>query len=173
MNDSSWDKERRQGADPLADIARYSPRMTVSRVSGLLGQKGFRVTKATVQNYLRIGVLPPPIGKLYTPGHVMMLVMIERLKAVFGLVELKRFFELAFAGAVKIPEQEDEIKAFYDACINSMIDVNEAVSSYEEGAEAASKRSRYNKAATVIAVCQLAASARDRALEMEKNFESE
>lgn len=72
--------------DPLADIRQYSPTMTISQVLKFCEKKGLRITRAMVQNYIRAGLLPPPVNKrLYTHKHLAALAAIDRLKTVFEI----------------------------------------------------------------------------------------
>jgi len=75
--------------DPLADIAQYSPRMTIAQVLKFCEKKNLSLTRAMIQNYIRDGLLPPPIGRIYTHKHLAALVMIDYLKTVFDLPDIK------------------------------------------------------------------------------------
>lgn len=72
--------------DPLADIRQYSPTMTISQVIKFCEKKGLGITRAMVQNYIRAGLLPPPVNKrLYTHKHLALLALVDRLKTVFEI----------------------------------------------------------------------------------------
>jgi DNA-binding transcriptional MerR regulator len=72
--------------DPLYDIRHYSPTMTISQVLKFCEKKGLDISRAMIQNYIRDGLLPPPVKKrLYTHKHLAALVMIVHLKAVFDM----------------------------------------------------------------------------------------
>jgi len=76
--------------DPLDDIRHYSPTMTISQVLKFCEKKDVPVTRAMIQNYIRDGLLPPPINKrLYTHKHLAALVTITRLKSVFDIPAIK------------------------------------------------------------------------------------
>ena len=76
--------------DPLHDINHYSPTMTILQVIKFLEKKGLAVSRAMVQNYIRDGLLPPPVDKRkYTHKHLAALVIITRLKAVFEIRQVK------------------------------------------------------------------------------------
>jgi len=75
--------------DPLADIRHYSPTMTISQVVKFCEKKGLNITRAMVQNYIRAGLLPPPVNKrLYTHKHLAVLAMVDRLKTVFDITAI-------------------------------------------------------------------------------------
>jgi len=42
-----------------------------------------------IQNYIRDGLLPPPVGRLYTHKHLAAIVMIVRLKTVYDIPKVK------------------------------------------------------------------------------------
>jgi DNA-binding transcriptional MerR regulator len=47
-----------------------------------------------IQNYIRVGVLPPPIEKrYYTKDHLVLLTLIDNLKSIYSLEEIKSLFE--------------------------------------------------------------------------------
>ncbi|MCL1877272.1 MAG: DUF1836 domain-containing protein [Defluviitaleaceae bacterium] len=80
--------------DPLADIRHYSPTMTISQVLKFCEKKGVQITRAMIQNYIRAGVLPPPVNKrLYTHKHLAALVTIDRLKTVFEVSQIRAELE--------------------------------------------------------------------------------
>ncbi|MCL1864018.1 MAG: DUF1836 domain-containing protein [Defluviitaleaceae bacterium] len=72
--------------DPLSDIKQYSPTMTISQVLKFCEKKEIGITRAMIQNYIRAGLLPPPMGKrFYTHKHLAALAIIDRLKTVFEI----------------------------------------------------------------------------------------
>lgn len=76
--------------DPLSDIKHYSPTMTISQVMKFCEKKEMGITRAMIQNYIRDGVIPPPVNKrLYTQKHLAALAMIDRLKTVFEIPTIK------------------------------------------------------------------------------------
>lgn len=76
--------------DPLSDIHQYSETLTIAQLMKFCEKKGIAVTRAMVQNYIRLGLMPPPRGKrFYTHAHIAALVMIETLKTVFELDEIR------------------------------------------------------------------------------------
>jgi len=76
--------------DPLQDIRHYSPTMTISQVLKFCERKNMGITRGMIQNYIRDGLLPPPVNKrLYTHKHLAALAMIDRLKAVFDMPTIR------------------------------------------------------------------------------------
>jgi DNA-binding transcriptional MerR regulator len=76
--------------NPLSDIRHYSPTMTISQVLKFCEKKGIGITRAMVQNYIRAGLLPPPVNvRFYTHKHLAAMVMIERLKTVFDIPAIR------------------------------------------------------------------------------------
>ena len=72
--------------DPLHDLRHYSPAMTMTQLMKFCEKKDLKITRAMVQNYIRDGLLPPPVNKrFYTHKHLAALAMIDRLKTVFDI----------------------------------------------------------------------------------------
>ncbi len=77
-------------ANPLKNADSFSDVMSISQVVKFFERQGVFFTKTMIQNYVRTGVLAAPLGKRrYTKCHLALLVMIERLKDVFTLDELR------------------------------------------------------------------------------------
>lgn len=67
--------------------------MTISQVIKFFGKYELHFTKTTIQNYIRIGLLPGPVQKrYYTENHLMILFLIYHLKEGFALEEIKKVF---------------------------------------------------------------------------------
>ncbi|MCL2571961.1 MAG: DUF1836 domain-containing protein [Defluviitaleaceae bacterium] len=75
--------------DPLSDIHQYSPTFTITQLIKFCEKKALPVTRAMIQNYIRDGLLPPPIKRLYTQKHLAALAMICRLKTVWDIPTIK------------------------------------------------------------------------------------
>jgi len=77
-------------SDPLHDIHHYSPTLTIAQVIKFCEKKELPLSRAMVQNYIRNGLLPPPVNKrVYTHKHLAALVVICRLKAVYDMPAIK------------------------------------------------------------------------------------
>jgi len=75
--------------DPLADIHHYSPNLTISSVIKFCEKKALPVSRPMIQNYIRDGLMPPPVKRIYTHKHLAALVMICRLKTVYDMPAIK------------------------------------------------------------------------------------
>ena len=78
--------------DPLRDLHNYSNEMTISQVIKFFQRKGIDFTKTMIQNYVRVGAIDPPDGRLYSERHIKALAMIEILKQVYSLDEIRSIF---------------------------------------------------------------------------------
>lgn len=71
-------------------IATLSDELTISQVVKFFEKQGKTFTKTMIQNYVRVGVLPPPIEKrYYTRNHLVLLTLIDSLKNAYSLEEIK------------------------------------------------------------------------------------
>jgi len=85
--------------DPLSDIHHYSPTFTIGQVVKFCEKKGINVSRAMIQNYIRAGLFPSPVNRLYTQKHLAALVIILRLKNLFDIQAIKE---------VLTPHMDDE-----------------------------------------------------------------
>ena len=77
--------------NPLSDIRHYSPKLTISQLIKFFEKKEMGLTRGMVQNYIRVGLLPPPVDKrFYTHKHVAALVVICKLKTVFDMPTIQK-----------------------------------------------------------------------------------
>lgn len=71
-------------------IATLSDELTISQVVKFFERQGRSFTKTMIQNYVRVGVLPPPLEKRnYTKNHLVLLALIDELKAIYSLEEIR------------------------------------------------------------------------------------
>jgi len=75
--------------DPLSDIHHYSPNLTITQVIKFCEKKSLPVSRPMIQNYIRDGLLPPPIKRQYTHKHLAALVVICKLKTVWDIPAIK------------------------------------------------------------------------------------
>ena len=76
--------------DPLQGIQHISPNLTITNVLTFFERQNIGITRGMIQNYIRDGLLPPPVGKrFYTHKHLAALVLIDRLKTVFDMPTVK------------------------------------------------------------------------------------
>lgn len=80
--------------DNQVKIVTLSDELTISQVVKFFERQGRSFTKTMIQNYIRVGVLPPPVEKrYYTKDHLIMLTLIDNLKAIYSLEEIKTVLE--------------------------------------------------------------------------------
>jgi DNA-binding transcriptional MerR regulator len=76
--------------DDQVRIATLSDELTISQVVKFFERQGRSFTKTMIQNYVRVGVLPPPLEKrYYTKNHLVLLTLIDNLKVIYSLEEIK------------------------------------------------------------------------------------
>ena len=77
----------------ILELHSFNEEMTISQVVSFFKRNDYYFTKTMIQNYIRIGVLPPPINKRnYSKNHLLLLALIYRFKTVFSLDEIKEVF---------------------------------------------------------------------------------
>ncbi len=80
--------------DPLINISSYREQLSIANVVTFFERQNIFFTKTMIQNYVRVGVLPPLVNKrYYVRNHLYMLVLIELLKDTYPLDVIKRLFE--------------------------------------------------------------------------------
>lgn len=80
--------------DDQVKIATLSDELTISQVVKFFEKQGRNFTKTMIQNYVRVGVLPPPVDKrYYTKNHLILLTLIDNLKAIYSLEVIKTVLE--------------------------------------------------------------------------------
>jgi DNA-binding transcriptional MerR regulator len=76
--------------NPLHDIHNYGKNLTITQVVKFFEKINGTITRPMVQNYIRAGLLPPPVNKrFYTHKHLAALVIIDYLKSVYGIDEIR------------------------------------------------------------------------------------
>ena len=79
----------------LSNLASYSDKMSISQVIIFFKRAGVTFTRTKIQNYLRVGVLPPLFEKRhYTKTHIIFLALIYTLKETYSLDEIKSIFAI-------------------------------------------------------------------------------
>ena len=77
--------------EALEGIALYDGEMTISQVVRFFERQGIAFTKTMIQNYVRVGVMPPPVDKrYYVKEHLILLALIHRLKEIYSLEDIRR-----------------------------------------------------------------------------------
>lgn len=78
----------------LSDLHTFNDEMTISQVVRFFEKNNLIFTKTMIQNYVRIGVIPPPEDKrYYTRKHIVLLSLINSLKNIYSLDEIKLVFD--------------------------------------------------------------------------------
>lgn len=116
--------------DGKVKIVTLSDELTISQVVRFFEKQGRTFTKTMIQNYVRVGVLPPPIDKrYYTKDHLILLTLIDSLKAIYSLDEIKT----VLAPILKNPEVlEDDVIKTTDIYENYLTLRKEALSRWKE-----------------------------------------
>ena len=74
----------------LQDIHQYNSTLTISQVVTFLTRRGLVITKSMIQNYVRDGLLRPPVNKrYYTHKHLANLALIDYLKKSYEMSEIR------------------------------------------------------------------------------------
>ena len=108
--------KRRLGAerDLLAGLHRFASEMTISQMVVFFGRQDVRFTKTMIQNYVRIGLLPPPVSKrFYHFGHLALLTIIDACKDVLSLDEMKIFFRFSGIDFENFENEREKTEIFY------------------------------------------------------------
>lgn len=89
------------------DLHSLNDKITLSKVIEFFDKHNIFFTKTMIQNYVRVGVVPPPAHKrYYTKKHIVLLFLVNMLKSVYSLDEIKN----VFMPILKEPETfEDDI----------------------------------------------------------------
>jgi len=113
--------------DDLKDLRNYTA-FSVSQVVAYFERHGIAITKTTIQNYVKIGLLPPADSKKrYTRRHVMLLKIITDMKRCHSLERIK--------GLLAPLESPEEADAFFRRYNESFARAQELLSEIPEAAE--------------------------------------
>ncbi|MCL2593857.1 MAG: DUF1836 domain-containing protein, partial [Defluviitaleaceae bacterium] len=83
-----------QNIDILKNIENYTEEMTISQVIAFFERNRIYFTKTMIQNYVRVSVLSPLHNKrYYKKEHLCQLVMINDLKDIYSLEEIRACFD--------------------------------------------------------------------------------
>jgi hypothetical protein len=97
--------------------------MTISQVVRFFERHGLSFTKTMIQNYVRVGIIPPPVDKrYYHKKHLILLTMIDSLKGIFSLEEIGYLFR---------PIMKD-VETFDDDIIDMSVVYTKFCSLYED-----------------------------------------
>ncbi|NLK21664.1 MAG: DUF1836 domain-containing protein [Epulopiscium sp.] len=78
------------GMNHFIQLSTFNDEMTISQVVRFFNKQGRNFTKTMIQNYVRVGVLPQPVDRrYYTKNHLILLTLIDNLKLIYSLDEIK------------------------------------------------------------------------------------
>ncbi len=124
-----------QESNVFSDINNFKELLAISKVIKFFEIKGINLTKTMIQNYSKIGLLPPLIDKrYYGRNHLVRIYVIYILKNSFSLEEIGELFKLVDNEADLITLYEDTLsieKKLIDKkeeLINEINDITQVVS---------------------------------------------
>lgn len=92
------------------------------------------ITPAMINNYVKLGLLPPPIKKKYSKIHISNLIVITIIKQVTIISQIKDAieFQMSVGGGknaynVFCIELENSMKQIYTTILNSKIQIDEEI----------------------------------------------
>ena len=101
--------------DVLENIGQYNDEMTISQVVRFFERHGLEFTKTMIQNYVRVGVMPPPIDKrYYVKDHLILLTLIHHLKEIYSLDDIKRLLHPVAKDIDTFEDDMIDMSAMYD-----------------------------------------------------------
>ena len=113
----------------LENLKNYSSKMKISQIIIFFQRQNILFTKTMIQNYVRIGLLPPPVEKrYYNKKHIIFLTIINELKAIYSLEEIKNIFISINYMEIK----EEDLAQLYLAYLNLTQVVSEDISTFLE-----------------------------------------
>ena len=104
----SWLNVEKESLVNIVDsFSKYHSKLHLSQVILFFERNGIFLTKTMIQNYVRIGILPPLYEKrYYIKEHIILLFFINSLKSILSLDELKLIFK-----------NIDDLEIFYEIFI--------------------------------------------------------
>jgi DNA-binding transcriptional MerR regulator len=107
--------------DPLHDIQHYGKNLTITQVIKFFEKININITRPMIQNYIRMNLLPNPVNKrFYTHKHLAALVIIDYLKSVFEINDIK-------AALLPYMDREGLPLEVYNKLINQPLTNNDAL----------------------------------------------
>ena len=91
------------------DLDNYSNHLSLAQVIAYFDRLGILFKPTTIQNYVRVGVLPPVVNRKYSKQHLVYLALIYHLRDSISLEALKQLFE-----RVNFGEDAEPLIAFYN-----------------------------------------------------------
>ena len=94
---------------PNLDLDNYGNSLSLAQVIAYFERLSIELKPTTIQNYVRVGVLPPVLNRRYTKQHLVYLALIHHLRETLSLEQIKHLFALANFGDEPTP-----LIAFYE-----------------------------------------------------------
>lgn len=99
----------------INDLQTFNDEMTISQVVRFFKKQNKTFTKTMIQNYVRIGVVPPPIDKrYYTKKHLILLALIDQLKDFYSLDDIKIVFSPILKDTTTFEDDIIDISKIYE-----------------------------------------------------------
>ena len=99
----------------LEHIEHFNHDMTISQVVRFFENQGVEFTKTMIQNYVRLDMLPPPNEKrYYIKEHLILLTLIDNLKNVYSLDEIRRLIQPILKNINTFDDDMIDITAIYN-----------------------------------------------------------
>jgi DNA-binding transcriptional MerR regulator len=72
-----------------------------------------------IQNYVRIGLVPPPVDKrYYTKNHLILLALVDQLKEIYSLEDIKKVFAPILKDTTTFEDDVIDISNIYENYIS-------------------------------------------------------
>ena len=123
----------------ILDILKgYNDKMTISQAVIFFERQGYSITKTMIQNYIRVYVLPPPVNKRwYTKNHILMILLIDCLKTIYSLDEIRGLFAPVVEDAFSNDNPDNNMaviyKSFCDYYENKFKSISAQIKTDREG----------------------------------------
>lgn len=99
----------------IDNLQTFNDEMTISQVVRFFKKQGKTFTKTMIQNYVRVGVVPPPVDKrYYTKKHLILLALIDQLKEIYSLDDIKMVFSPILKDTTTFEDDIIDISKIYD-----------------------------------------------------------
>ena len=108
--------------NPLAYINDYNDEMSIAQVVRFFEKQDIHITKTMIQNYVKMGLLPPPKNKrYYVKAHFILITILMQIKDILPLDAMTEIFRPLWE------DHSDNLKYIYDAYLRMQEDAcNEA-----------------------------------------------
>lgn len=139
--------------DTLPDFGLYMDQVIVLTENALRGVlPAGELTKSMVNNYVKVGLIPRPVGKKYDREHLAMLLMICILKQAMSMEEISALMNMLCHKDVRQGYEQflEEVEGLRAAAISGRIDL---------WLDRADERRQALRAGVVAAICTIVARA--------------